>query len=64
MVVERPALPPVTVIVTGLEPMAVKEVQEAEPEQDTEVVATEERALVPFPYSNWEEVNVPFPVPP
>ena len=50
MVVESPEpLPPDTLMVTGLEPIAVNEVQEAEPEQDTEVVATEERALVPFP---------------
>lgn len=61
---EEPPLPPVAEIVTGEEPITVKEVQEAEPEQEAVVVATLERALVPFPYRSSAELKVALPVPP
>ena len=51
-------------IVIGDEPMTVNEVQESEPEQLTDVVATLASPLVPLPYRSCEAVRVDWPVPP
>ena len=52
------------VIVIGEAPSTLKEEQETEPEQETEVVATELRAAVPLPYRSWPAVKEVWPVPP
>lgn len=56
--------PPDAEMVTGLEPMAVKEVNVTPVPAVTEVVATVLRAPVPAPYKSCEEVQVQPPVPP
>lgn len=57
-------LPPVAVMVMGEDPITVKAVQEALPEQEALVVATVCTAFVPAPYKSLLEVNDVAPVPP